>query len=175
MRQIPYCVAISLDGYIAGPSDEFDWIVIDPHIDFDEMSERFDTYFLGRRTFEKVGQRSAAAPGIRTLVFSRSLQQSNYKDVTIVGENWKEVVRSIREEVGKDIWLFAGGSLFRSLAEKGFVDIVEVEVTPIMLWEGIPLVAEPAGRIELTLNELRVYEKTGTVFLVYAVNGGGQP
>ncbi len=174
MRQIRYSVAISLDGYIAGPSDEFDWIVIDPEIDFHRMSAQFDTYLLGRRTFEVVGQGPAANPGNRTFVFSRTLRQSDHDNVTIVGENWKEVVRSLREEDGKDIWLFGGGSLFRSLAEEGFVDLVEVAIIPIMLGAGIPLVAEPAGQIELTLTEHKVYEKTGTVFLVYAVNGTGQ-
>ena len=88
------------------------------------MTERFDTYLIGRRTFEATGQGSA--PGIRTFVFSRTLRQSDHKNVTIVGENWKEVVQSLREETGKDIWLFGGGSLFRSLAEEGLVDTVEV-------------------------------------------------
>ena len=59
--------------------------------------------------------------------------------VTIVGENWKEVVRSLREESGKEIWLFGGGSLFRSLAEEGFVDTVEVAIIPILLGKGIRL------------------------------------
>ncbi len=171
MRKIRYSCAISLDGYIAGPGDEFDWIAVDPDIDFQEMSEQFDTYLLGRRTFEVTGGHGwSASPGIRTFVFSRTLRQSAYNHVTIVGENWKEVVRSLREESGKDIWLFGGGSLFRSLAEEGFVDTVEVAIIPILLGRGIPLVAEPARQIALTLTEHRVYEKTGTVSLVYDVN-----
>ena len=89
--------------------------------------------------------------------------------MTIVGENWKEVVQSLREEPGKDIWLFGGGSLFRSLAAEGFVDTVEVAVMPTILGGGIPLIAEPADRIPLTLIERKTYEKTGTVMLVYAV------
>ena len=44
MRRIRYSVAISLDGYIAGPNGEFDWIVQDPDIDFADMFEQFDTY-----------------------------------------------------------------------------------------------------------------------------------
>lgn len=69
----------------------------------------------------------------------RTLRQSDYKNVTIVGENWKELVQSLREEPGKDIWRFGGGSLFRSLAAEGFVDTVEVGVIPTILGGGVPL------------------------------------
>ena len=176
MRRIRYSVAMSLDGYIAGPGDEFDWIVMDPDIDFAGLSEQFDTYLLGRRTFEVTRSHGQTAiPGARTFVFSRTLQQSDYDDVTIVGENWRHVVQSLREEEGKDIWLFGGGALFRSLAEEGFVDIVEVAIIPIVLGGGIPFVAEPTPRITLTLKEHTVYKKTGTVWLVYAVNDANQP
>ena len=107
-------------------------------------------------------------------MFSRTLRQSDYKNVPIIGEDWKEVVQSLREEEGKDIWLFGGGSLFRSLAEEGFVDTVEVAVVPVLLGAGIPLVAEPATRIALTLKQHKLYEKTGTVSLVYEVTKSRQ-
>ena len=176
MRRIRYSVAISLDGYIAGPNEEFDWIVMDPDIDFAGMTDQFDTYLLGRRTFEVTRSHGqVATPGVRTFVFSRTLRQSDYDDVTIVGENWRQVVQSLREEEGKDIWLFGGGSLFRSLAEEGFVDTVEVAVIPVILGGGIPLVAEPSSRIALTFKEHTVYKKTGTVGLVYTVNSPAQP
>lgn len=159
---------MSLDGYIAGPNGEYDWIVMDPDFDFQAMSEQFDTYLLGRKTFEVTGsQVSPASSGVRTYVFSRTLRQSDYEDAPIIGENWKEVVRSLREEEGKDIWLFGGGSLFRSLAEEGLVDTVEVAIVPILLGAGVPLIAEPAKRISLELKEHKLYEKTGTVSLVY--------
>ncbi len=175
MRRIRYSVAISLDGYIAGPGGEFDWIIMDPDINFAEMTEQFDTYLLGRWTFEVTRSHGQATmPGVRTFVFSRTLRQNDYNDVTIVGENWRQVVQSLREEDGKDIWLFGGGSLFRSLAEEGFVDTVEVAIIPTILGGGIPLVAEPSARISLTLKEHTVYEKTGTVGLVYTVNNIAQ-
>ena len=119
MRRIRYCCAVSLDGYIAGPGGEFDWIVTDPEMDFGAMSEQFDAYLLGRKTFEATGGGDRSSPGVRSFVFSRTLRQSDYKNVTIVGENWRELVGSLREEPGKDIWLFGGGSLFRKSRRGG--------------------------------------------------------
>jgi dihydrofolate reductase len=52
MRLVRYGGAMSLDGYIAGPNGEYDWIVIDPEMDFAAMSAEFDTYLIGRKTFE---------------------------------------------------------------------------------------------------------------------------
>jgi len=52
VRRIRYLVATSLDGYIAGPKGEADWIVMDPTIDFAEIFQQFDTLLIGRHTFE---------------------------------------------------------------------------------------------------------------------------
>ncbi|MCY3972183.1 MAG: dihydrofolate reductase family protein [Acidobacteria bacterium] len=171
MRRVRYCVAMSLDGYIAGPNGDADWIVIDPDYDFAELYGEFDTYLIGRKTFESTGgQDQGSMPGARTYVFSRTLKQSDYRNLTIVGDDWRKVVQSLREEDGKkDIWLFGGGSLFRSLAEAGLVDTVEVAVIPTILGGGVPLIAEPAPRIKLELVAQDVYKETGTVDLVYSV------
>lgn len=81
---------MSLDGFTAWTGVEFDWIVMDPDIDFRAMSERFDTFLLGRRSFEVTGgQGFPASLKIRTFMLSRTLWQNDYDNVTFVGENWK--------------------------------------------------------------------------------------
>ena len=167
MRQVVYSVAMSLDGYIAGPAGESDWILIDPEIDFAAMFARFDVILMGRRTYETTRKyQGGSMPGIESYVFSRTLRQADCRGV-IVSDNPSPTVSALKKQSGKDIWLFGGGELFRSLLELGLVDSVEVAVIPVLLGGGIPLLPDPAKRAKLKLESHRVYAKTGTVALAY--------
>ena len=171
MRKVRYGVAMSLDGYIAGPNGEADWITIDPEIDFDAMLQEFDTVLMGRRTFEAIARAGGGTtwPGMDLFVFSRMLRQEDYPGATILGEKSEEAVARLRRAKGKDIWLFGGGSLFRSLLEARLVDTVEVGVIPVLLGGGIPLLPSVTKRAKLKLTGHKLYKKTGTVSLEYAV------
>jgi dihydrofolate reductase len=171
MRNICYSVAMSLDGYIAGPGGEFDWIPMDPDIDFAAKFSRFDTVLIGRKSYEaaRAAGHDAAMPGMRAVVVSRTLRPEDHSNLTLVGDDLERFVSELRQEPGKDIWLFGGGELFRSLLDAGLVDEVEVAVIPILLGEGISMAAHSSNRTKLRLTGSRVYEKTGTVLLQYAV------
>ncbi len=170
MRRIRYQVAASLDGYIAGPNGEVDWIVTDPAIDFGELFSQFDTALMGRRTYEVVlNSGYGLPPGMKTVVVSRTLKPVEHPRVRVVAEKLEETVAALRDEPGKDIWLFGGGSLFRSLAEAGFVDSVEIAIVPILLGGGIPLLPPTTGRIKLALTSHKVY-RAGIVALNYDVD-----
>ncbi|CAN5139260.1 dihydrofolate reductase family protein [soil metagenome] len=169
MRRVRYSVAMSLDGYIAGPKGEFDWILMDPDIDFGALFKDFDTVLMGRKSYEAARQQGGGGmPGMQAYVFSRTLRPADCPDVT-VSDNPEGTLTAIKAKSGKDIWLFGGGSLFRSLLDLGMVDAVEVAIIPVLLGGGLPLLPHPARLAKLRLTKHRVYEKTGTVALEYAV------
>ena len=172
MRRLRYQVATSLDGYIAGPNGEFDWITMDPDIDFAALFAQFDTAVMGRKTFLATLQQggSGAMPGLDVVVFSRTLRQADYPAVSVVISDPAESVRSLKAKPGKDIWLFGGGELFRTLLEAGLVDTVEPAVVPVLLGAGIPMLPSPTSRTKLSLSGHRLYPKSGIVLLEYAVD-----
>jgi dihydrofolate reductase len=162
---------MSLDGYIAGPKGESDWIVMDPEIDFQALFAAFDTLLLGRKTYEATRQPGSTGgmPGVQTYVFSRTLRPADCPGV-IVSDDPTGTLTTLKANVGKDIWLFGGGSIFRSLLELGLVDAVEVAIIPVLLGSGVPLLPPSATRAKLKLVKHRVYNETGTVLLEYAVS-----
>jgi dihydrofolate reductase len=171
MRLVRYGGAMSLDGYIAGPNGEYDWIVMDPEIDFAGIMAQFDTFLIGRKTFEammRMGTDGKPTPGIQNIVFSRTLRPSDYPHVTVSADA-ERVVTELRAKPGKDIALFGGGELFRSLLAAGLVDRVEMSLIPVLLGGGIPLLPSPAGRATLKLRKQRLYQKTGIIGLEYDI------
>jgi len=173
MRQVRYNVAASLDGYIAGPNGEFDWIPDDPTVDFAGIFAKVDTVLLGRRSYEAAAQMGGNPWGkkMRVYVFSRTLRPEDHPKVTMVGDDDAAgVVAALRAEPGDgDIWLFGGGDLFRSLLAAGQVDTVEVTVAPVLLGGGLPLLPPGGGRAALSLVRTHTYP-SGMVSLIYTTH-----
>src|SRR5579872_5444105 len=128
MRRIRYCVAASLDGFIAGPQGEYDWIVPDPAFDFFALWEQFDTLLMGRLTYEVAIKRLNFLHSMRKriVVVSTTLDPAQHPEITIIGNNLREAIVQLKADSGQDIWLMGGGALFRALLDEGLVDGVEV-------------------------------------------------
>ncbi|HEY2826019.1 MAG TPA: dihydrofolate reductase family protein [Pirellulales bacterium] len=168
MRLLKYLVAMSLDGFLAGPNGEYDWIVMDPAIDFTAIYKDFDIALMGRRTYELACQGPGAIlPGMQTVVCSRTLVPDEHPKVIVTAAAVSTVLE-LKQKPGKNIWLFGGGILFRNLLDAGLVDTVEVSLMPILLSEGVPLL--PAGRrspqLRLVSNKIM---PGGSVALTYQV------
>lgn len=168
MRRVRYQVACSLDGYIAGPRDEFDWITPEPTFDFDALYAQFDTLLMGRRTYEIVRAAGEDWPGKQVIVASRTLQAADAPDVEIVRDGLEERVRALRAEPGRDIWLYGGGRLFSQLLAWDLVDTVELAVIPILLGGGVPVLAPAKVRRPLALTRHRAYP-SGMLLIEYDV------
>jgi dihydrofolate reductase len=170
MKKIRYMVATSLDGYIAGPNGEYDWIVHDPEVNFGEIWAQFDTLIMGRRTYEPaiatMGKK--AFQGKKAFVASHSLRQADHPQVTIVSELTHDWMTTLRAQSNKDIWLFGGGALFRSLLQMGEVDTVEVHISPVLLGDGILFLPPTVQQTRLKLSSHKVY-RSGCVSLAYDV------
>jgi dihydrofolate reductase len=170
MRRIRYNVAVSLDGFIAGPNGEFDWIPNDPEVDFAALWAQFDTGLMGRRTYEvavkRLGEKAFGRMDI--VVFSRTMKPQDYPQLTLVSELRADWVQALKAKIGKDIWLFGGSQLFRAFLDAGFVDTVEVSAIPVLLGDGLPLLPPPYTPTKLRLTSHRVY-RSGRVSLSYQV------
>lgn len=175
-RRLRFQVAVSLDGFIATPEGGFDWIVMDPAIDFAALYKEFDTAVMGRKTYEVLSAQGehGAMPGLEVVVFSRTLPAATHPGVRIVNDDPRDVVTALKAKPGRDIWLYGGGELFRSLLDAGLVDTVELAVVPVLLGAGVPVIP-PGAATKLVLADQQVLPASGIVALAYSVPGGVGP
>ena len=107
--------------------------------------------------------------GKEVIVFSRTLKTSPRPGVTIVNTSPADTVRELKQKPGKDIWLFGGGSMFRTLVDAGLVDTVEVAIMPVLLSQGVPLLAPGARITGMKLDKCETLPKSGIVMLSYTI------
>jgi dihydrofolate reductase len=178
MRKVTYGAACSLDGFIAGPNQEVDWLHMskDVHEIMADYWARIDTLLMGRKTWEvaqAMGGSGASAGdssmmvGIESYVFSRTLSALPAGQGQLVRRDAGDFVRDLKRRPGKEICVFGGGELARSLFEAGVIDEVGLNVHPVLLGAGVPLFRD-AGRIKLKLSECRQIA-SGCVYMMYRV------
>ena len=179
MRKVTFGGANSLDNFIARPDGSFDWLMWG-----DEAAElmkdfwkNIDTMVMGRKTWDvalanspKPKKKKSANPyaGIKTYVFSRTLEAGEQEGAIIVNEEAGEFVRNLKEQDGKEICVMGGGELARDLFEAGVIDEIGFNIHPVLLGKGIPLFHSMSRQINLELIECRPF-KNGCVYVLYKV------
>jgi dihydrofolate reductase len=161
-RLVTLYVALSLDGCIAGPNDELDWLPV-PNADNDfgyaEFLRTIDTCLMGRRTFDVVEAMNEPAlnPGTTNYVFTSRPSTSRYDNVRFVADDPVEFVKNLKQREGRGIWLEGGGALARPLLEAGLVDELRLFFIPVLLGDGIPLFQRRSAPQAWILRETKVH------------------
>ena len=183
-RKIILDLAVTLDGLIEGPDGEVDWCIMDDDMDFPAFLDQVDAILYGRKSYDAWGRftpESGMADAEKAMweqvhskdkyVFSRT--QGGVRDgaVFINGDILEEVVK-LKNEPGKDMWLYGGASLITTFVNLGLVDEFRLSVHPVVLGEGKPLFIDIRQRVNLELLHTRTFS-SGVVQLVYHLKREG--
>jgi dihydrofolate reductase len=177
MKRIILNLAVTLDGFIEGPNGEIDWCIMDDDMDFGSFISSIDTIFYGRVSYDAWGNfqpDETTSPAEKEMwqgihskskfVFSSQNRQDD--NATFISADIANQVAAIKQQGGKDIWLYGGASLIKTFINEGLIDIYKVSVHPIVLGTGKPLFENLKERIGLRLIDTNVF-KSGVVQLTY--------
>ena len=142
MRKTVLYMASSIDGFVASSDGSVDWIDTDVDLgdeySFEAFLQRVDTIIMGRKSYEQtLSFGKWPVQEHRTFVFSKSKQEAQTPNTEIVTALAPDFVQSLKEEDGKDIWLFGGGSINHFLLENDLIDEIMLFVQPVVLGHGI--------------------------------------
>ena len=172
MRKLTYLVRASVDGMIAGPDGELDWLFTTREAEVADFFAQTDAVLLGTATYDyMLAHAMEAYPGMTSYVFSRTLRQEDHPAVTIVPTDPTPFVAGLKKQEGGGIWLLGGGVVFRYLLAAGVVDEIVVLFHPLLLGGGVPLLPRCEMVTPLELRETTQLEG-GLVRLRYVV---GEP
>lgn len=179
---------ISLDGFVAGPNGEMDWIKVDEEI-FDHVGKRIgegDTALYGRVTYqmmESYWPTAADSPeaskhdiehskwyaNVHKVVLSKTLEGTALSNTTILNEDLAYSINQIKQSEGADILLFGSPTATHSLMQLGVIDGYWLFVNPIILGKGIQLFANFNGKTKLKLLTTQQFS-CGVIELNYTVD-----
>src|SRR5262245_17788918 len=188
MRKIISFMHISLDGFVAGPNGEMDWIKVDEEI-FDHVGKRIsegDTALYGRVTYEMMegywptaGDQPNASKHdiehskwykkIHKVVLSKTMKGTNLTNTTIISDSISDRINDIKQQAGKEILLFGSPTATHSLIQLNLIDGYWLFVNPIVLGQGIPLFMDIKDKINLHLLNTRQFT-CGVTELNYTVD-----
>src|SRR5579885_637581 len=167
MREVFYGAACSLDGFIAGPNGEIDWLDVaaardESHRYLADLWSTVDTLIMGRKTYEDAftygdPESMGMLDGVTWYVFSRTLTGVRTKNTHLVRDGAAARVRELKAQPGKHIWLFGGGEFAGAMFAADLVDEIAINVIPVLLGSGTRLFADPGKRVPLEHAESRAF------------------
>ena len=177
MKKIILDLAITLDGFIEGPNGEIDWCIMDDDMNFDGFLSNIDSIFYGRVSYDSWGKyqpdENAGSEEInlwKTIhsknKFVFSSQEREDENATFINSDIAEKVTEIKQQEGKDIWLYGGASLIKTFIELNLIDVYRISVHPVALGGGKPLFEDLKSRLNLKLLKTNIF-KSGVVQLIY--------
>lgn len=143
MRKVILSVAVSLDGFIEGPNGEYDWCPPPSENEMNDFMDGIDVIFMGRKSYEMAD--TSMFSGKQCYVFSKTLKKGK-GSARIIAENFIEAVNEIKQQPGKDIWLFGGASLTTDFINHQLVDEMWLGLVPIVLGKGKSLFQDIQNR-----------------------------
>lgn len=187
MRKIISFIHISLDGFVAGPNGEMNWIKVDEEI-FDHVGKRIsetDTALYGRVTYEMMEgywpeagkapdaskhdrEHSAWYSNAHKLVLSKTLKGADLPNTTIISDNLADSINAIRQQEGTEILLFGSPTATHALIRQDLIDGYWLFVNPVVLGQGIPLFTDVKDKINLKLLTTQPFT-SGVTELSYTV------
>jgi dihydrofolate reductase len=185
MRKIITTTWVTLDGFIAGPNEEMDWVIVDEEMgkyEYDMVSSA-DTLLLGRTTYQSfagswpyVPDSPTADPGekeyarkvnaMRKIVFSRTLPTVDWNNSILLKEVLPEAITKLKHEAGRDMLIYGSASIVQALTNHGLIDEYQILVHPVVLGSGKPLFQDIRERRKLQLVKTKTFP-SGVVGLYY--------
>ncbi len=176
MRKIISFMHISLDGFVAGPNGEMNWIKVDNEI-FDYVGKRIsetDTALYGRVTYEMMENYWPAAGDkpdaskhdiehskwynkAHKVFISKTMKDGDLPNTTIISENLSDRINEIKQQPGSEILLFGSPTATHALMQLNLIDGYWLFVNPIILGRGIPLFVDIKDKIKLKLLTTRQF------------------
>ncbi len=145
MKKIKVYIAASLDGYIARPDGELDWLLKYPmptgtEYGYKDLMDSIDMVIIGGRTYREMLCMDIVWPykNKKTYVVSRNSMETE-ENIEYITENIIEKISELQDAEGKDIWLVGGGELITMFLNEGLIDELQICYIPIILGAGIPL------------------------------------
>lgn len=180
MRKLKLQVQISVDGFVAGPNGEEDWVTRGSDEKLfgliNSLADSSDNLLLGRKMAEKFIPHFEAFESdnpkitfaqkmvnIPKVIFSRTLDKSFGKNTSLAKGNLAEEIAKLKNQEGKDILVYGGAGFVSSLIAGGHIDEFFLFINPVMINKGMRIFDLPDNHQKLSLLSATPYESGVTV------------